>query len=34
MPLDSTNFPLVWMSYDYGPDHDHDEDFGALERPI
>lgn len=31
MPLDSTNFPLVWMSYDHGPDHDHDEDFAALE---
>lgn len=29
MPLDSTNFPLVWMSYDEGPDHD--EDFEALE---
>ena len=31
MPLDSTNFPLVWMSYDHGPGHDHDEDFEALE---
>ena len=31
MSLDSTNFPLVWMSYDEGPDHDHDEDFEALE---
>jgi len=31
MPLDITNFPLVWMSYDEEPDHDHDEDFEALE---
>ncbi len=31
MPLDNTNFPLVWMSYDEEPDHDHDEDFAALE---
>lgn len=31
MPLDITNFPLVWMSYDEAPDHDHDEDFAALE---
>lgn len=34
MPLDSTNFPLVWMSYDEGPDHDHDEDFAALEANL
>ena len=31
MPLDNSNFPLVWMSYDEAPDHDHDEDFAALE---
>lgn len=31
MPLDNTNFPLVWMSYDEEPGHDHDEDFAALE---
>ncbi|WP_339756820.1 hypothetical protein [uncultured Hoeflea sp.] len=31
MPLDNTNFPLVWMNYDEEPDHDHDEDFEALE---
>ncbi|NIZ09468.1 hypothetical protein [Pseudooceanicola sp. HF7] len=31
MPLDITNFPLVWMSYDEAPDHDHDADFAALE---
>tara|TARA_A100001391_G_scaffold130111_8_gene89504 strand:+ start:5704 stop:6108 length:405 start_codon:yes stop_codon:yes gene_type:complete len=31
MPLDTTNFPHVWMSYDEAPDHDHDEDFAALE---
>ena len=31
MPLDISNFPLVWMSYDEGPDHDHHEDFEALE---
>lgn len=34
MPLDSTNFPFVWMSYDLGPDHDHDEDFAALEANL
>ena len=32
MPLDNTNFPLVWMSYDEEPDHDHDEDFEVLEE--
>nr|WP_321360514.1 hypothetical protein [uncultured Hyphomonas sp.] len=31
MPLDTTNFPLVWMSYEEAPDHDHAEDFEALE---
>ncbi|KCZ85202.1 hypothetical protein HAD_05955 [Hyphomonas adhaerens MHS-3] len=31
MPLDNTNFPLVWMSYEEAPDHDHDEDFEVLE---
>ncbi|WP_111431272.1 hypothetical protein [Rhodobacteraceae bacterium DSL-40] len=34
MPLDITNFPLVWMSYDDAPDHDHDEDFAALEASL
>lgn len=34
MPLDSSNFPLVWMSYDHGPDHDHDEDFEALQANL
>ncbi|HWU61261.1 MAG TPA: hypothetical protein VN112_04490 [Ensifer sp.] len=34
MPLHSTNFPLVWMDYDEGPDHDHDEDFAALEANL
>lgn len=34
MPLDSTKFPLVWMSYDEGPDHDHDEDLEALEANL
>ncbi len=34
MPLDSTNFPLVWMSFDEGLDHDHDEDFKALEANL
>ena len=34
MPLDSTNFPLVWMSYDEDPDHDHDEDFEAFEANL
>lgn len=31
MPLDIKNFPLVWLSYDEAPDHDHNEDFAALE---
>ena len=31
MPLDTTNFPHVWMSYEETPDHDHEEDFWALE---
>lgn len=31
MPLDITNFPHVWMNYDKAPEHDHDEDFEALE---
>lgn len=31
MSLDNTNFPLVWMSYEEAPDHDHDEDFEVLE---
>ncbi|WP_034790196.1 hypothetical protein [Hyphomonas beringensis] len=31
MPLDTKNFPYVWMSYEEAPDHDHDEDFKALE---
>ncbi|ETA49865.1 hypothetical protein [Ponticoccus alexandrii] len=31
MPLDIRNFPLVWLSYDEAPDHDHDADFAALE---
>ncbi|BAF87291.1 hypothetical protein AZC_1293 [Azorhizobium caulinodans ORS 571] len=34
MPLDSTNFPHVWMSYDHAPDHDHDEDFSELEANL
>jgi hypothetical protein len=34
MPLDSTNFPLVWMTYDEAPDHDHDEDFEAFEANL
>ncbi|NIZ13672.1 hypothetical protein [Phaeobacter sp. HF9A] len=31
MPLEITDFPLVWMRYDTGQDHSHDEDFAALE---
>jgi hypothetical protein len=34
MPFDSTNFPLVWISYDEAPDHDHDEDFEAFEANL
>lgn len=34
MPLNSANFPLVWMSYDEGPDHNHDEDFEAFEANL
>lgn len=31
MLFDSKDFPLVWMSYDEGPDHNHDEGFVAFE---
>ncbi|CAO3426167.1 hypothetical protein [Azospirillum endophyticum] len=34
MPLDSTNFPLVWVTYEEGPDHDHDKDFQAFEANL
>lgn len=34
MPLDSTKFPLVWMNYEQGPEHDHDKDFEALEANL
>jgi len=34
MPLDSTNFPLVWMSFEEGPGHDHDKDFEAFEANL
>jgi len=34
MRLDGTNFPLVWMNYDEGPDHDHDEAFAAFEANL
>jgi hypothetical protein len=34
MPLDSSNFPLVWMHYDSGPEHDHDKDFAAFEASL
>jgi hypothetical protein len=34
MPLDSTHFPLVWMSYDESHDHDHEEDLEALEANL
>ncbi|RMB26785.1 hypothetical protein C8J47_3400 [Sphingomonas sp. PP-F2F-G114-C0414] len=34
MPFDSTKFPLVWISYDEGPDHDHDQDFEAFEANL
>ena len=31
MPLDNSDFPLVWMSYDKEPDHDPNKDFEAFE---
>ena len=34
MPLDSTDFPLVWMNYDQAPDHAHDADFEAFEATL
>lgn len=34
MPFDSTKFPLVWISYEEGPDHDHDKDFEAFEANL
>ncbi len=34
MAFDNTNFPLVWVSFDEGPDHDHDEDFEAFEANL
>ncbi len=34
MPFDNTNFPLVWVSYDKDPGHDHDEDFKAFEANL
>jgi hypothetical protein len=34
MPLDSSHFPLVWISYEHGPGHSHDEDFEALEANL
>jgi len=34
MPLDSTNFPLVWMSFEEGPGHDHDKDYEAFEANL
>jgi hypothetical protein len=34
MLFDSKDFPLVWMSYDEGPDHNHDEDFKAFETNL
>ncbi|NVJ90836.1 MAG: hypothetical protein HWE34_04220, partial [Methylocystaceae bacterium] len=34
MPLDNTNFPLVWMNYDEAPGHNHGEDFKAFEANL
>ena len=36
MLFDSSNFPLVWMTYDQGPDHDHDhdKDFEVFEANL
>jgi len=30
MPLDNTNFPLVWMNYGHDSDRGHEEDFEAF----
>ncbi|MDQ7246183.1 hypothetical protein [Dongia sedimenti] len=34
MPLDSTNFPLVWVTFEQAPDHDGDKDFQAFEANL
>lgn len=34
MPLDSTKFPLVWVTFEQSPDHDHDRDFQEFEANL
>lgn len=34
MSFDSTNFPLVWVTFEQGPEHDHDKDFQAFEANL
>lgn len=34
MSFDSTSFPLVWVTFEQGPDHDHDKDFKAFEANL
>lgn len=34
MSFDSTNFPLVWVTFEQGLDHDHDKDFQAFEANL
>lgn len=32
MPIDSSNFPFVWISFDHHEDHDDDKEFADFER--
>ncbi|MBY6260912.1 hypothetical protein EI613_03105 [Azospirillum sp. 412522] len=34
MSFDSTCFPLVWVTFEQGPEHDHDKDFQAFEANL
>ncbi|MEN0117035.1 MAG: hypothetical protein AAGD15_09945 [Agrobacterium cavarae] len=34
MPLDSSNFPMVWMHYETSHDHDHEDDFAIFEANL
>ncbi|WP_042695272.1 hypothetical protein [Azospirillum sp. B506] len=34
MSFDSTSFPLVWVTFEQGPDHDHDKDFQEFEANL
>lgn len=34
MPMNSRDFPFVWMSFSHAPGHDHDHDFEEFERNL